>query len=88
MPGILRMFLGGAAAGVGFALGVSGTLAGAQRLRPLAKQAMKSYLVGIERAREMAAELGETLEDLYAEAVAEREAEARAASSGESPPAQ
>ncbi len=80
MASVIEMLLGGTAAGVGFVLGVGGALAGSQRARPLVKQAMKGYLVATDRAREMAAEMGETLEDLYAEARAEFEAEARAAS--------
>ncbi len=83
MADFLEMLVGGMAAGVGFTLGVGATLAGAQRTRPLLKQAMKSYFVATERAREVAAEMGETLEDLYAEAKAEYEAESRAASTGQ-----
>ncbi len=83
MASFLEMLLGGTAAGIGFVLGVGGALAGAQQMRPLAKRAMKGYLLATDRAREMAAEMGETLEDLYAEARAEHEAEARAASEGQ-----
>ncbi len=80
MAGILEMLVGGAAAGVGFVLGVSGALASSRQMRPLVKQAVKGYLGATDRAREMAAEMGETLEDLYAEARAEYESETRAAS--------
>lgn len=79
MPGFFETMLSGVAAGVGFALGVGATAAGAERLRPLAKQAVKEYLATIDRVRGMTAELGETLEDLYAEAKAERDAEMRGA---------
>jgi len=77
MPNLIGLLLGGAAAGVGFALGVGGTMAGAEQMRPAVKRMMKGYLAAVDRAREMVAEVGETLEDLYAEAKAEYEAEAR-----------
>lgn len=86
MASFLEMLVGGTAAGAGFVLGVGAALAGAQRGRPLLKQAMKSYLVATDRAREVAAEMGETLEDLYAEARAEYEAESRGAPASESEP--
>jgi len=79
----LEMLLGGMAAGVGFVLGVGGALAGAEQMRPVVKRAMKGYLAATTRAREMTAEMGETLEDLYAEARAEYEAESRATSETE-----
>lgn len=85
MAGFLEMMVGGAAAGVGFVVGVGGTLVGARRLRPMARQAIKSYLVAVDRARETTAELAESLEDLYAEAKAERDAEMGAGSSKDSP---
>lgn len=83
MADFLEMLVGGTAAGVGFVLGVGGTLAGARRIRPLARQAIKSYLLASERAREAVAEMAETMEDLYAEARAEHQAETRAAPVGE-----
>jgi hypothetical protein len=76
MANFLETMIGGTAAGMGFVLGVGGTLAAMQRMRPLVRQAIKSYLVTSQRAREATAELGETLDDLYAEAKAELEAEA------------
>lgn len=78
MFGFLEAMLGGIAAGIGFAVGVGGTVAAGQRLRPFARDVVKSYLEAVDRGREAAAGLGETLEDLYAEAKAEREAEAKA----------
>lgn len=39
--------------------------------RPLAKQALKGYLVLSERARELTAQASEQLQDIYAEARAE-----------------
>ncbi|MHB0871815.1 MAG: DUF5132 domain-containing protein [Chloroflexota bacterium] len=86
MASFLEMLVGGTAAGAGFVLGVGAALAGAQRSRPLLKQAMKSYLVATDRAREVAAEMGETLEDLYAEARAEYEAESKGVPAAESKP--
>ncbi len=85
MANLLQTMLGGAAAGVGFALGVGAVLSGSQQMRPLVRRAMKSYLAAADRAREMTAEMGETLEDLYAEARAEHEAESRAASQAQPP---
>lgn len=82
MASFLEMLVGGAAAGVGFVIGAAGALAGAQQLRPIARQAIKSYIVAGERTREVTSELGETLEDLYAEAKAEREAEIRGVADG------
>ncbi len=40
--------------------------------RPVARAAMKGYLVASDRMREFLAEARETMEDLYAEAQAER----------------
>jgi Protein of unknown function (DUF5132) len=40
-------------------------------LRPLAKSAIKGYIALTERSREMFAETGERLQDLYAEAQSE-----------------
>lgn len=79
MFGFLEAMLGGIAAGIGFAVGVGGTVAAGQRLRPFARDVVKSYLEAVDRGREAAAGLGETLEDLYAEAKAERETELKAA---------
>lgn len=41
--------------------------------RPLLKQTMKATMVGAVRVRERAAELGETVEDIWAEAQQELE---------------
>jgi len=77
MPGILETMIGGFAAGIGFAVGIGATTLGAERARPLAKRAMKEYLAAVDRMKEIVAEAGEAMEDLYAEAKAEREAELR-----------
>jgi hypothetical protein len=74
--------------GLGLALaGVARQLAPAFRGlgRPLAKAAVKSTLMMMDRGRLRAAELQETLEDLAAEARAEMAAEAQTPASGESP---
>ncbi|HLH22091.1 MAG TPA: DUF5132 domain-containing protein [Chloroflexota bacterium] len=71
------------AAGVGEAVGgiwglglvAVGAVILAPRAKPLAKQAIKGYLAATERAREMMAETGEQLQDLYAEAKHEYESE-------------
>ncbi len=41
-------------------------------VRPVARAAMKGYMVASERVREFVAEARETIEDVYAEAQAER----------------
>ena len=51
---------------------------GAPRAKPLAKQAIKGYLAGTQRAREWAAEATEQWQDLVAEAKYEYESELRA----------
>jgi hypothetical protein len=67
---------------VGIFFGVLGTMAirtlgplFVPLARPLMKQSMKATMVTVGRARERAAELGETLDDLWAEAKQELEAE-------------
>ncbi|MGI5837158.1 MAG: DUF5132 domain-containing protein [Chloroflexota bacterium] len=77
MPSIIETMIGGFAAGVGFAIGIGATAIGSEKARPLAKRAMKGYLMAVDRVKEMAAEAGETMQDLYAEAKAEHEAEMR-----------
>ncbi|HET6386194.1 MAG TPA: DUF5132 domain-containing protein [Armatimonadota bacterium] len=52
--------------GVGITLGLASTLTGGAK--PLAKKAIKGYLSASERLRVTAAEWGENLQDLYAEA--------------------
>jgi hypothetical protein len=58
------------------------SLTGARRkgegLRPLAKSLMKGYLAVADRVVEASAEARESLNDLYAEARAEREEEQKA----------
>ncbi len=56
--------------GIGLALG-AGILIG-RGMRPVAKGAIKGYLSVADRVREFGAEAGESLEDLYHEARAER----------------
>jgi len=57
--------------GIGLALG-AGILIG-RGIRPVAKGAIKGYLSLAERVKELGAEAGESLQDLYHEAKAERE---------------
>ncbi len=71
MPSFLELLIGGVVAGIGFALGS----AGVQEARPLLRGAVRGYLVASERAKEMVAGMGESLEDIVAEAKAEMEAE-------------
>ena len=56
-------------------------------LRPIAKGAIKGYLALTERSREMFAETGERLQDLYAEAQSEYAGENGTAPAAEQPPA-
>lgn len=57
--------------GIGLALG-AGILIG-RGMRPVAKGAIKGYLSLADRMREVGAEAGESLQDLYHEAKAERD---------------
>lgn len=63
----------GRLAGIALAVG-AGVLLG-RGLRPVVKGAIRGYLSVSDRAREMAAEAGESLQDLYAEAKSEYESE-------------
>jgi hypothetical protein len=85
MASMREMLLGGAAAGVGFVLGAGGALASSRRLRPLMKQAMKGYIVASDRAKEASALMAESLEDMYAEAKAEHQAETAPAPAATTP---
>ena len=61
----------GWATGVAVVLGVAAV--GARRGRPLVKEVMKGYVLVSDRVKELVAETGEQLADLYAEARAEYE---------------
>src|SRR3954451_20566 len=61
----------GWAAGVAVVLGVAAV--GARRDSPVAKEILKGYLMVSDRVKELVAEAGEQLADLYAEARAEYE---------------
>ncbi len=74
MFGFLETVLGGAAAGIGFVLGLGATLAGSQVVRPFAREAVKGAMAVTDRAKEITAGLAESVEDIVAEAKAEREA--------------
>ncbi len=78
---VLKVGLGiGIGVGIGLLLGTERALPEIRdRLRPLAKTAVKSAILLAERGRELAAEFGEVIEDAAAEAHAELETE-RAAS--------
>jgi hypothetical protein len=67
--------VGGAAWGAGFAAAAGAALLGGTRGKPLAKRAMKTFLVAQQRGREMVAEGAERIQDVYAEAKYEYEAE-------------
>ena len=71
--GLLGRLVGGALWGLG--AGVALNLArggGPEALRPAAKSLMKAYVAISERVQETTAEARESLEDLFAEAQAER----------------
>lgn len=67
--------VGGAAWGAGFAAAAGVALIGGARGKPLAKRAMKAYLVVTQRGREWVAENTERVQDVYAEARYEYETE-------------
>src|SRR6266581_3520619 len=64
---------GGTAWGFGVALVAGTVLLIGKGGRPLAKRALKSYLLLSQRARELSAEATEQIQDIYAEARAEVE---------------
>ena len=64
----------GARRGAGWALGVGGVVSVAAVLRDGPRDAIKTAMVAGMRGREAVAELGEQVQDLYAEAQAERDA--------------
>lgn len=71
---------------LGIGLAVAAISAGPQLVkasRPLAKKAIKAYLVLHERAKEAMAETGEQMQDLYAEARHEYAEEATVARASE-----
>ncbi len=61
--------------GLALGVGVGAVLLMRRSFRPLAKGAIKGYLVATEGAQRAAASAKEGFEDLYSEAKAEREAE-------------
>jgi hypothetical protein len=62
----------GARRGAGWALGVAGVVSVATVLRDGPRPAIKAAMKAGMRGRDMAAELGEQVQDLYAEAQYER----------------
>jgi Protein of unknown function (DUF5132) len=73
--GVVGGVLGGATWGVGFVAATGAVLVAAPRAKPLAKLALKGYFAATHRAREMAAEASEQIQDLYAEAKYEHESQ-------------
>ena len=74
--------------GVGWVVGIGITLGAASLFspatKPVAKKVIKGYLTAADRVRVLAAEAGENIQDLYAEAKMEYES-TRTQSSAESP---
>jgi hypothetical protein len=66
--------------GLGLALGLGVVLG--RGLRPVAKQAVRGYMKVSDRVREVTAEASESLQDIYAEAKAERDQEGATAEGG------
>ena len=66
-------FLAGPIWGIGLAVAAGATVVAGRTRRPLAKQVLKTGLVLGERARQAVVEASEQLQDIYAEARAERE---------------
>jgi hypothetical protein len=85
LEGVFGRLLGGALWGLGAGVVLAVTRGNKAELRPLAKGLMKAYLTVSERARETLAEARENLEDVYAEAKAERDAEAAEGISSQEP---
>jgi len=73
--GVVGGVLGGATWGVGFIAATGAVLVAAPRAKPLAKLALKGYFATTQRAREVAAEAAEQIQDLYAEAKYEHESQ-------------
>ena len=69
----------GARRGAGWALGVGGVVSVAALLRDGPRETVKATMKAAMRGQEVAAELGEQVQDLYAEARSERFAEAEPA---------
>jgi len=69
--------LSGSAWGLGFAAAAALAMLGLPRVKPLAKEAVKGYLVMSNQVREWTAEASEQLQDIYAEARHEVEAAPR-----------
>jgi hypothetical protein len=85
LEGAIGRLVSGALWGLGAGLVLTLTRGNDEGLRPLAKSAVKAYLVASDRLREMSGEARETLEDLYAEARAEQSTEETVAVPPEEP---
>ncbi len=72
LEGAIGRLVSGALWGLGAGLILTLTRGNGEGLRPLAKSAVKAYMVASDRLREMTGEARENLEDLYAEARAEQ----------------
>ena len=73
--GTFEEALGGIASPLGIAVVAGIMLVGGPRAKPLAKSALKGYLVTTKRVREWVAGATEQVQDLYAEARYEYESE-------------
>jgi len=69
--------IGGALWGLGTGLVLTAVKEGEAGLRPILRTAMRAYVQAADKFQEMAAETRENFGDVYAEAQAERRAEAR-----------
>jgi hypothetical protein len=84
IPEAAETVLGETPLGLGIAAAAVVAILGARAGKPLVKRAIVGYLALTERARELAAEAGEQVQDLYTEAKYEYEAERAAAQGAES----
>ena len=78
MPGLADLIEGALEStgwGLALAAGAAVALVGAPVAKPLAKQAIRGYLIAAHRGRELAAEAAEQLQDIYAEARYEYESQ-------------
>jgi len=71
LEGAIGRLVSGMLWGLGAGLVLAVTRGNGGGVRPLAKSAVKAYVVASDRLREMTGEARESLEDLYAEARAE-----------------
>jgi hypothetical protein len=83
---VIEGVVGGTVWGIGLVAAAGIAVVLGPRAKPLVKQAIKGYLVTTERAREMVAEAGEQVQDLWAEAKYEYDSQLAADATPEASP--